>query len=94
MSHQLDWVGGPQAEPRQFKDIRSTRPSVAEEKAAKCLELGALLKRPPAAVVNGSVNVTREWQAARAAASKVAGSSRSSVQELSAAINNMRRFEA
>jgi hypothetical protein len=95
VSAQSDWVGGsfsPQAKP--FKDVRNTRESVAEEKARLCLELGALIKRPPASVVNGSVQSVREWQAARAAAAKVAGSSRSSGQELRTAIGNMRRFDS
>lgn len=34
MTQQLDWVGG--QPPREFKDIRNTRPSVAEEKADLC----------------------------------------------------------
>jgi len=92
MSEQLDWVGAPHSDSRPFRDIRNQRPSVAEQKAALALELGRLLTKPPASVVNGSVQKVREWQAARARAAKVAGSSRSSVPELTAAINNMRRF--
>jgi hypothetical protein len=43
--NQLDFIGGlPQA---PFKDIRNTRPSAAEEKAALCLQLGRLCKTPP-----------------------------------------------
>lgn len=93
MSTQTDWVGGGiNRAPKPFKDIRNTRESVAQEKARLCLELGALIKHPPPAVINGSVQIVREWTAARAAAAKVAASSRSSGQELRTAINNMRRF--
>lgn len=93
MSTQTDWVGGGvSSAPKPFKDIRNTRESLAEEKARLCLELGGLIKRAPPKVVNGSVQTVREWQQARAAAAKVAASSRSSGQELRTAINNMQRF--
>jgi len=89
---QNDWVGD-LPPPRPFKDIRSTRPSVAEEKAQLCLELGALCHAVPAAIRDGSIDKTREWITAQKAALKIAKNSRASVQELTAAINNMRRFK-
>ena len=74
MTAQSDWVGGAeQATPRVFKDMRNTRESVAEEKARLYLELGSLIKAPPSRVINGSVQIVREWQAARAAAAKSCG---------------------
>lgn len=95
MSTQSDWVGNtPPDAVRQFKDIRNTRDSVAAEKARLSLELHQLMKKPPAKVVNGSVQVVRRWQAAREAARKVAGSARSSTQDLRSAINSMRGFES
>lgn len=91
--NQSDWVGGGiSISQKPFKDIRNTKSSIAEEKAMLLLDLGSLLKSPPDKVINGGVKITREWVAARAAAAKVAGSSRSSSQELRTAINNMRRF--
>ncbi len=90
--NQTDWVGAPAAESRPFKDIRNTKETVAEEKARLCMELGQLLKKPPAKVVNGSIQSVRQWQAARAAACKVAGSPRSSVHELRSAITRMEGF--
>ena len=94
--NQNDWVGDlPPQNP--FKDIRSTRPAVAEEKAQLCLELGKLCHTVPAGINSGSIDKAREWMAAQKAAQKaarkIAGNSRASVQELTAAINNMRRFK-
>lgn len=79
------------AEPQraQFKDIRNTLDSVAEEKAVLALELGSLINKPPKAVINGSVQVTRAWREAREKAAKVAKSSRSSVNDLRSAISSM-----
>lgn len=91
MTEQLDWVGET-AGMAGFKDIRNQRHGVAEEKAALCLRLGELCNKVPRSVRDGSVNLTREWKAERAKAMKVAGSSRSSVNELTAAISSMGRF--
>lgn len=91
--NQSDWVSetpAPAAKP--FKDIRSTRPSVAEEKAQLVLQLGALIRTVPAAVRNGSVDVTREWKAIRDKAEKVARNARSSAQEIRTAINSLNRY--
>ena len=92
MTSQLDWVGETAA-PQQFKDIRNQRPSVAEEKAEKALQLGRLcLAIPPHIKSGGSINNVRSWTMARNAAAKVAANKRASVSELSAAISNMERF--
>lgn len=89
--NQFDFVGNmPPAPP--FKDIRNTRPSAAEEKAALCLELGRLCQKCPASVASGSINLTRNWVAAQKQARKIVANSRSSVAELSSAISNMMSF--
>jgi hypothetical protein len=82
-----------QTPPQPFKDIRSTRPSVAEQKAELALQLGRLIARCPPGIANGSINATREWVAARKQAAATAKSTRSSVQDLTAAISNMERFK-
>lgn len=88
---QLDWVGEAPA-PKAFKDIRNTRPTVAEEKAELALKLGRLCNKVPPSINGASVDGVRAWRKARDAAAKVAASKRSSVQELTAAISNMQRF--
>ena len=92
--NQTDWVGAPEVAAKPFRDIRNTRESVAEEKARLAMELGLLLKKPPACVINGSVQIVRSWTAAREAARKVAGSARSSTHDLRSSINAMRGFES
>lgn len=88
---QLDFIGGlPQ--PAPFKDIRNTRPTAAEEKAALCLELGRLCMRVPPVVQSGSIEKTREWVAAQKVGLALAKNARASVPQLTAAIANMRRF--
>lgn len=89
MTMQADWVGTPALTPPQFRDIRNQRPGVAEQKATKLLQLGALLKRVPAKVRGGSVQCVRQWRAQHAKATKVAGNPRSSVTEIESAINAM-----
>jgi len=91
--NQIDWVGSAAATAaKPFKDIHNQRPSVAEEKARLCLELGSLINKVPARVRQGGVETTREWKAAREAAAKIAANSRSTVHQLTSAINNMRRY--
>lgn len=88
---QLDWVGEPQRKP--FKDIRNTRESSAEEKARLALELGEMCNKCPASIKNGgSVNEVRNWKHAREYAMKVAGNKRASINDLTAAINSMKRW--
>ena len=92
MSVQIDWIGAVDGRP-QFKDIRNQRASVAETKAQRVLELGRLIAAiPPHIKSGGSVNAVREWREARASAAKIAGSSRSSIAEITSAISNMGRF--
>jgi hypothetical protein len=94
MVSQLDWVGGSaDISPKAFKDIRNQRPSKAEEKARLYLRPGELINQiPPAIKHGGSVNLVREWRVAREVCAKVAGSSRSSEQELTASIGRMEKF--
>lgn len=88
---QLDWVGEP--ERRKFKDIRNTRDTIAEEKARLCLLIGeAMNKVPPKLKSGGSVNDVRSWRSDRAEVEKVVKSKRSSIHELEAALNKMRRW--
>jgi hypothetical protein len=88
---QIDWIGAPQRKP--FKDINNTRESTAQEKARLALELGNICNTCPASIKSGgSINDVRNWKHARESAMKVAGNARSSVNELTAAINSMRRF--
>lgn len=91
--NQLDFVGNlPPMSERQFKDVRNTRPSAAEEKAALCLELGRLCLKVPDCVAQGSVEKTREWIAAQSAGLKLVKSARPSVPMLTAAIRTMRGY--
>lgn len=90
---QLDWVGAPPDTPARV--IRNTRPSSAEEKACLVLELGELINTIPVCVkAGGTIDSVRDWKKTREAAAKVAGNSRASSQELTAAIKNMRRYFA
>lgn len=89
--NQLDFIGGGQVA-APLKDIRATRPSVAEQKAELCLRLNHLCKTWPPKVRDGSINKAREWVGAQQAALKIIKSSRASVQELTSAIGNMERF--
>ncbi len=91
MNGQLDLVGD-LPEPRKFKDIRNTRPSVAEEKANLVLELGRLCATPPQSVANGSINLTRQWLATQKASKATAASARASVLDLDMAIKAMRAY--
>lgn len=65
---------------------------MAEQKARLLLTLGALLKRIPLQVRDGSVQRVREWRMQHEAARKVAGNSRSSVTEIQSAISSLERW--
>lgn len=85
---QLDWVGAPARKP--FKDIRNTNPTVAEQKAKLCLQIGGLCAVIPSEIKNGgSVNSVRRWKFCRDAALKVAGNKRSSITELEIALKTI-----
>lgn len=92
--NQLDWISDQQAAApvRGWTGPNTIRPSIAEQKAELALRLGRLINTVPDSVKNGSVQVVRQWRAARDKAAKVAGSSRSSVQELESAISSMTRY--
>lgn len=92
--NQIDFVGGlPEQGAKPAKLISNQRPTVAEEKAELCLRIGVLCKKPPASIINGSVQMTREWVAARKAAMATAGKVRSTVPELTAVLSSMERFK-
>jgi S-adenosylmethionine synthetase len=76
-----------------FKDIRNQREAIAKQKAELLLQLGRLINKPPPGVVNGSIQVTRQWQKARAEAAKVAKSQRASVNDIKSAISKMEAFK-
>lgn len=77
----------------EFRDIRNTRESVAEEKARLCLELNALCKTPPRSLGSASINRVREWRAAHKSALRALASKDSSRAQLASAINTMRSYE-
>ncbi len=91
--NQIDFIDGDsRTSPPPFKDIRNTRPSVAEEKATLVLQLGQLLREVPARVNAGGIQATREWLLAQSGAVKVAKNSRASVMDLEMAIRKMQRL--
>lgn len=82
---QLDWVGG-------FKDIRNQRDAVAEEKAVLCKQIGSICNKVPKNYSQMDVIQIRSFKKDREAAMKVAGSKRSSINDLTAALSNMQRY--
>jgi hypothetical protein len=92
MSSQSDWVGAPPTVVVPFRDIRNTRQSVAEEKAQLAHELGSLARKAPPGCMDWSVQRTDNFRGAVARAVKVAGAKRSTVPELTSALNNLRSF--
>lgn len=88
---QLDWVSGA-AQKKNFKDIRNTKPGVAEEKAQLSLLLGALINKAPSSINSASIDTVRRWKIDRTQAAKIAANKRSSVQELTSAITRMRSY--
>lgn len=77
---------------REFQDIRNTRPSVAEEKAALCLELVELCRTAPKSIANGSVDAVRKFLGELARSRKVLNKKTSSANDLRGAIANIKRF--
>jgi len=75
-----------------FQDIKNTRPSVAEEKAALALVLNKLVKAIPKSINSASVNYVRQWREANKSALKVLNSKSSSRVELQSAISNLERY--
>ena len=89
---QIDWVSESEQSKKPFKDIRNTKPTVAEEKAEKALRLGRLLRKVPQQVCNGSVQTVRAWKSDKEISEKVAKSPRSSVHDLDSAIFRMMKW--
>lgn len=73
----------------RLRYARDLRPSNAETKAGLALVLGRLCNKPPEAVLSGSINKVRLWQARREKAMKVLHGARSSVQQYESAIKEM-----
>ena len=87
-----DLFGATPPRPKPARVIRDTRPSAAEEKARLCLELGRLAQRPPARVMAGTVDLTREWLFHQERAMRLCQNARASVPELTAYIATMRGY--
>ena len=88
---QIDWVGDePKRKP--FKDLPNLRPSVAEEKAKLCLTISEMCRKVPKNYQQMGVESLRDWKKTREEVLKVAGNKRASIHELTAAINNMKRW--
>jgi len=77
---------------KPYRDF-AIRDSVAEEKAELALVLHDLCRTVPAAINSASIQRTREYIVVLTAARKVLASTRSSRQQLSTAINQLRAFE-
>jgi len=86
-----DLFGHVQPKP-EFRDIRNTRPTVAEEKAALCLELSRLCRVAPKSVAQGSINTVRAFTGELSRARKVLNKKTSSANDLRGAIEGVRRF--
>lgn len=76
-----------------FQDIRNQRGSVAETKATLCLQLAELVRVAPPSINAGSIKTVREWRMHCDKARKVLASSRSSINELTSAIAQMRSYK-
>lgn len=83
---------GYQSQVKITKDISDQRPSVAEQKAILCKRLGELLRKAPESICSGDVKTVREWKIHHEAAKKKFQNSRSSVNELQSAINQMESY--
>ena len=90
---QLDWVGGPSAPRKSFRDIRNQRPSTAERKAQLCMEIRALAMKPPPCVLGGGVQAVRTWRVTQENALKVAAGVKSSVVQLELAVKSLEAFQ-
>jgi hypothetical protein len=80
------------AEQEPFKDIRNQRASVAEEKAALCATLNAMLRRSPMASSIASINAARAFKAEHKRTLTILKNPESSRQQLESAVNTMRHF--
>lgn len=75
------------------KQAPTPNPRIAEEKAVLCHQLRRLCLKPPASVVNGSVQLVRRWVDAQSKARALVASPRASINELSSAVSAMQAFE-
>lgn len=83
---------GYEAPRKAFKDIPRQRDYVAEEKATLCLQLGELCRKVPPSIQSGDIKSTRDWLHACERAKKVLASKRSSRNDLTIAIAQMRSY--
>lgn len=89
---QIDFIGGSQQQARPAKVVRNTRPTVAEEKARLCLDLGRLCLSVPPKIVNGGVIATRKWLAHQKKYRALVANARASVVELEIGVREMRSY--
>lgn len=75
-----------------FIDIRNQRDSVAEEKARLCLALGVLCRTVPDSIKTADIKETRRWVSDLERAKKTLSNKRSSVNQLTSAVNQMRSY--
>lgn len=66
--------------------------AVQDEKATLCLQLLELTRKPPASIVNGSVQVTMQWLVDQKKSRQTMKKRGASVNELSTAIATMRQY--
>lgn len=66
--------------------------SVQEEKATLALQLLEMTRKPPESIINGSVNVTRQWLTDAKKSRQTMNKRGSSVNELKTALVTMRAY--
>ena len=77
----------------QFRDIRNTRPSVAEQKAELCLRLSQMCRKVPPSICSADIKTTRNFVHHLGAAKKILAKKSASVQELQTAISQLESFK-
>ena len=75
-----------------FQDIPNQRDSVAENKAVLCKQLGELCRTPPSRIRGGGILETRKWMEDCRKSKSVLASRRSSVNELTIRLAQMRSY--
>ena len=90
---QFDFVGDlPDAKTKEFRDVRNTRATVAQEKAFLVLRLHRLAQYCPKKVRDSGVMETAAWVARQSTAKKVAAKKSATVPELTTAIGSLEAY--
>lgn len=79
--------------PKPFVGIRNQRPSVDEQKATLCMQLGRLCNKPPESVLFGSIDQVLAWKSVMFECREVLNKTTSTVPQLESAINRMKAFK-